>query len=146
MSLKRIYCAQIRAAIYYGSMVYSSAAKTHLAKVEAVQLQALRICCGAIRSSAINLIQFEMGEMPLEIRRLKLRLRYWMNLKGHMDSHPVNKVVKDCWEYEYKRLLSFRWNINKEAQSMGLGSIDIALSVTLSAVPPWLFPMPLVDT
>lgn len=79
--IKRIYCILIRAAIDYGSMVYSSAAKTQRAKVEALR----------VRSSPINMRQLEM---PLEIRRLKLRLRYWTNLKGHLDNHPVTKVMK----------------------------------------------------
>ncbi len=143
-SLKRIYCALIRAAIDYGSMVYSSASKSQLLKIEAIQSQALRIC-GAIRSSPITAVQVEMGEMPLEIRSLKLKMRYWINIKGQLDSHPVKKVLKDCWEYEYKKLTSFGWTANEEAQSMGLCDIDIAPSVATSAIPPWLFPMPVVD-
>ncbi len=71
-SVKRIYCALVRAAIDYGSMVYSSVSKSQLSKIEAIQTQALRICSGAIRSSPITAFQVEMGEMPLEIRRLKL--------------------------------------------------------------------------
>uniref|UniRef100_A0A671QEF9 Reverse transcriptase domain-containing protein n=1 Tax=Sinocyclocheilus anshuiensis TaxID=1608454 RepID=A0A671QEF9_9TELE len=144
-SLKRIYCALIRAAIDYGSMVYSSASKTQLLKIEAIQSQALRICCGAIRSSPIAAVQVEMDEMPQEIRRLKLKMRYWINIKGHLDSHPVKKVLKDCWEYEYKKLSSFGWTANEEAQNMGISDINIAPSVATSAIPPWLFPMPVVD-
>ncbi len=87
-----------------------------------------------------------MGEMPLEFRRLKLKMRYWINIKGHSDSHPIKKVLKNCWEYEYKNLSSFGWTANEEAQSMGLSDITIAPSVATSAIPPWLFPMPVVDT
>ncbi len=72
-------------------------------------------------------------------------MRYWINIKGQLDSHPVKKVLKDCWEYEYKKLTSFGWTANEEAQSMGLCDIDIAPSVATSAIPPWLFPMPVVD-
>ncbi len=50
-SLKRVNSALIRADIDYGCMVYISASKSQLLKVEAIQSQALRICCGAIRSS-----------------------------------------------------------------------------------------------
>ncbi len=145
-SLKRVYGTLIRAAIDYGCMVYSSASKSQLLNVEAIQSQALRICCGAIRSSPITAVQVEMGEMPLEIRRLKLKMRYWINIKGHSDCHPIKKVLKNCWEYEYKNLSSFGWTANEEAQSMGLSDIKIAPSVATSAIPPWLFPMPVVDT
>ncbi len=145
-SLKRVYGALIRAAIDYGCMVYSSASKSQLLNVEAIQSQALRICCGAIRSSPITAVQVEMGEMLLEFRRLKLKMRYWINIKGHSDSHPIKKVLKNCWEYEYTNLSSFGWTANEEAQSMGLSDITIAPSVATSAIPPWLFPMPVVDT
>ncbi len=145
-SLKRVYGALIRAAIDYGCMVYSSASISQLLKVEAIQSQALRICCGAIRSSPITAVQVEMGEMPLEFRRLKLKMRYWINIKGHSDSHPIKKVLKNCWEYEYKNRSSFGWTANEEAQSMGLSDIKITPSVATSAIPPWLFPMPVVDT
>ncbi len=84
--------------------------------------------------------------MPLEFRRLKLKMRYWINIKGHSDSHPIKKVLKNCWEYEYKTLSSFGWTANEEAQSIGLSDIKIAPSVATSAIPPWLFPMPVVDT
>ncbi len=77
-------------------MVYSSASKSQLLKVEAIQSQTLRICCGAIRSSPITAVQVERGKMPLEFRRLKLKMRYWINIKGHSDSHPIKKVLKNC--------------------------------------------------
>ncbi len=32
-------------------------------------------------------------------------------------------VLKDCWEYEYKKLSSFGWRANEEAQKMGLSDI-----------------------
>ncbi len=83
-----------------------SASKSQLLKVEAIQSQALRICCGAIRSSPITAVQVEMGEMPLEFRRLKLKMRYWINIKGHSDSHPIKKVLNNCWQYEYKKSIN----------------------------------------
>ncbi len=72
-SLERIYSAVIRSSIDYGSIVYCSANKTLLKKVEVVQSKALRICSGAFRTSPVNALQVEMGEMPLELRRLQLR-------------------------------------------------------------------------
>lgn len=71
-SLKIIYCAVIRSNIDYGSVVYSSANKTLLKKIEVIQNQALRICCGAFRSSPVASLQVEMGEFPLEQRRFQL--------------------------------------------------------------------------
>lgn len=106
-SLKSIYVALLGATIDYGSMVYSSASKTQLAKIEAIQNQALRICCGAIRSSPVSSLNVETGVMPLGMRRIKLRMRYWANIKGQSENHPVKNVLRDCWEYNHKKLTSF---------------------------------------
>ncbi len=54
-------------------------------------------------------------------------------------------MLKDCWEYEYKKLSSFGWRANEEAQKMGLSDIHVAPTVARSAIPPWLFPVPLID-
>ncbi len=51
----------IRAILDYGCMVYGSAAKSQLEKLEKIQSQALRVCCGAYPSSPISALQVEMG-------------------------------------------------------------------------------------
>ncbi len=90
-------------------------------------------------------LQVEMGELPLEQRRFQLRLRYWSGVKGHMENHPVRILLKDCWEYEYKEITSFGWVVRKEANCLELKDHEIAPSVAIPAIPPWLFPMPLID-
>lgn len=144
-SLKRIYYAVIRSNIDYGSMVYSSANKTLLKKIQVIQNQALRICCGAFRSSPVVSLQVELGELSLEQRRLQLRMRYWSGVCGHLESHPVKILLKECWEYEYKEIESFGWVVGKEANSLGLKEYLIAPSVPIPAIPPWMYPMPLID-
>lgn len=86
------YCALIRAAIDYGSMVYSSASKTRLLKVEAKQSRAMRICRRATRSSPVQAVQVEVDEMPRDIRRLKLKMRYWTNIKDQSDTLPAGNM------------------------------------------------------
>ncbi len=61
--IKIIYCVMIRSNIDYGSVVYSSANKTLLKKIEVIQNQALHICCGAFRSSPVASLQVEMEEL-----------------------------------------------------------------------------------
>uniref|UniRef100_A0A8C1XU29 Uncharacterized protein n=1 Tax=Cyprinus carpio TaxID=7962 RepID=A0A8C1XU29_CYPCA len=144
-ALKRIYCAVIRSNIDYGCIVHSSANKTLLNKIEVIQNQALRICCGAFRSSPVASLQVEMRELPLQLRRFQLRLRYWCGVKGHLESHPVRLLLKDCWEYAYKEITSFGWVVRKEVNSLKMKDHDIAPSVAIPAIPPWLFPMPLIN-
>lgn len=78
--------------------MYSSAAKTHLEKLERIQAQALKICCGAIRSSTVSALQVEVGEMPLSLRK-RLTAVYWVNLMGQEESHPTTRVLQKCGEY-----------------------------------------------
>lgn len=144
-SLKRIYNALVRSTIDYGCVVYSSAAKTQLLKIDAIQSQALRICCGALRTTPIIALQVEMGEMPLKIRRIKLKMRYWVSIKSQEERHPVKTVLKECWEYGHKKIDSFGWTVKDEAQNMGIRDINLAPAVPTSAIPPWLFHKPVVD-
>uniref|UniRef100_A0A9J8CA31 Uncharacterized protein n=1 Tax=Cyprinus carpio carpio TaxID=630221 RepID=A0A9J8CA31_CYPCA len=89
--------------------------------------------------------KLEMGLMPQVIRRLKLKMRYFISIKGHSDSHPVKMVLEDCWEYGHKKLSSFGWKASEEARKIGLSDFNVAPTVARSAIPPWLFPMPLID-
>ncbi len=55
-AMKSMYIALIRSELDYGSIVYDSAAK------------ALRLCCGAFKTTPVSALQVEVGEMPLQIR------------------------------------------------------------------------------
>jgi hypothetical protein len=41
-----------------------------------------------------------MGEMPLELRKTQLSVNYWVNLKGQNEDHPIQDILKQCWEKE----------------------------------------------
>ena len=80
-SLMGIYQAIMRSTIDDGCIVYGAAAKTSLQKIDRLQYKALRLCTGAIRSTPINALLIEAGEMPLELRREKLTLEYYIRIK-----------------------------------------------------------------
>ena len=90
--------ALIRSVLDYGSIVYGSAAMSLLSKLDVIQAQALRVYSGAFKSSPVPALQVEMEEMPLSLRRKQLMANYWINLKGHNDSHPTKGVLKECWD------------------------------------------------
>ncbi len=73
-SLRNIYLAVIKSAIDYGLTAYGSASQHVLGEIDKVQKQALRICCGVIRTSPKAALQVEMGEIPLEERRMPLKM------------------------------------------------------------------------
>lgn len=43
-ALKHIYMSSIKSRLYYGSVVYGSAAETSLKQLDVIQARALRIC------------------------------------------------------------------------------------------------------
>jgi ribonuclease HI len=135
----------IRPVIDYGCTVYSSASASKLKKINVIQSQALRISCGAFRTSPIPAMQVEMAEMPLDVRRLQLKMSYWSTLKGHDENHPVKKILEKCWEYGKGEINSFGWNVGKEAQNIGINNINISPTVVIPSIPPWLFLKPDVD-
>ena len=73
-TLTMIYRAIIRSILDYGCVVFGSAAKSVICKLDWVQAKALRVCNGAFRMTPIPALLTEMRELPLEIRRKKLGL------------------------------------------------------------------------
>ena len=76
----------------YGCLVYGSASKTALAKLDPVHNQGLRLSLGAFRSSPVESLYVEAREPPLEIRREKLALQYILKLKAN-PGNPAYDVV-----------------------------------------------------
>ena len=68
-TLLTLYRSLVRSKLDYGCLVYGSASKTALAKLDPVHNQGLRLCLGAFRSSPVESLYVEAHEPPLEIRR-----------------------------------------------------------------------------
>ena len=64
-ALRTIYTGLIRSLIDYGCFIHGSAASSHMMKLDVVQYKALRLCCGACKTTPVAAIQVEMGDMPL---------------------------------------------------------------------------------
>ena len=69
---------------------------TNKQKLDSVQAQALRIACGAAHGTATAALQVEMGELPLQLRRLQLQLQYAVKVKSEK-GHPACEVFKPHW-------------------------------------------------
>lgn len=145
-ALKNVYTALIRSVLDYGSLVYGSAAKTSLKKLEIMNSQALRLCCGAIKSTSVDALHVEMGEMPLCLRRVQLMMNYWVNLKGQSEGkNPASKVLIPCWESERAKSKCFAWISGTIAREMRLNQEVYIPTVPITVTPPWIFPQVFVD-
>ena len=101
-------------------------------KLDVVQYKALRLCCGACKTTPVAAIQVEMGDMPLRLRREQLALVYWTNLKGHNSDHPSKNVLLPCQEKEKKQSSSFGWTIEKNSHGMEISALNVSPTVTLN--------------
>ena len=144
-ALRNIYIALMRSRIDYGCVAYMSAAFSHLKKLDVEHSKALRMCCGAFKSSPIAAVQVIMGEQPLFIRRLKLLLSYWSCLQSHNASHPTKNVLLDCWEHNEKHYTSFGWLGNSLADHAGLTNHSYVSVNMINNIPPWMFSHPIID-
>lgn len=71
-ALKYLYVTLIRSKLDHGSVAYRSAAKSFLAWLDAIQVQASRVCLGTGRTSPVCALQVHAGEKPLTLRHLLL--------------------------------------------------------------------------
>ena len=92
-SLLIIYKALIRSVIDYGCSAYNTASDNVKAKLDKIQAQALRICCGAMKCTAVSALQIECGEMALRLRREGLQYKYGIKIKSTMD-HPSADILR----------------------------------------------------
>jgi len=144
-ALKRIYLALIRSVIDYVSVVIGSAAKSQLKKLDVIQAQALRICCGAVKTTPVAAIQVEMGELPLDLRRKQLMANYWACLKGHNNSHINKAVLQESWG-DVKNLKENFGRIGNElAKELQVYNLRMSPTIVYPEIAPWKIVWPEVD-
>ena len=112
-ALKTVNISVIRAVVDYGCVIYNSASKMLPAKLEVIQLQALRLRCGAMRTTPVPAVQVKMGEMLLEMKHLQMTLTYWATLREHDGSHLNQRLLEPCQELGSRKIRSFRQRLQK---------------------------------
>ena len=107
-----------RSLVVWFYIIYGSAYKTALAKLDLVYNQGLRLSLGAIHSSPVESLYVEAHKPPLEIHRGKLVLQYILKLKSNPGNpaydvfNPKNQILyadkesaKDSFGIHCKKLL-----------------------------------------
>ena len=77
----------------YRCTASNTASENTKAKLDKIQAQALRICCGAMKCTSIAAMQVECGEMPLTLRRQSLQYKYEVKIKNTIE-HPTAEILK----------------------------------------------------
>ena len=63
--LIRLYNILVRSIVDYGSLIYGTAANTHLRTIDRIQYAGIRIAVGAIKSTPVQLLEPEADIIPL---------------------------------------------------------------------------------
>ena len=101
--LLKLYRSLVRSKLDYGCVVYGSARPSYLKMLNTVHHQGLRLALGAFRTSQVKSLYVEVGELPLEQRRIKLALQYITKLKATPSNPAYNCVFHPDYIQRYER-------------------------------------------
>ena len=101
-SLTLLYTALIRSKIDYGSFLYSTAAQTHLIKLDRVQYDAIRTIAGLLKCTSVDMLEAEANIVPLQYRREQLMLQYFTKIL-RIEDHPVTIAFNRLYPVHFFR-------------------------------------------
>ena len=147
-TLLRLYRSIIRSKLDYGCVVYSTARKSYLKKLEPVQNQGIRLCLGAFRTSPMQSLYIEANEPPLHLRWEKLSLEYTLKLRSNPDIPAYESTFMPQYAHFYiskpRAIPPLGIRIKKAFHQVCQTPDYIAL-VTVPQTPPWKVDRPEVD-
>lgn len=90
--LLRIYRSVVRSILDYGSVIYGSARKSYLKRLNPIHNHGLRLATGAYRTSPVESLYVESDEPCLEHRRALLTVSYVLRIRSK-PSHICHTIV-----------------------------------------------------
>ena len=89
-----LYRAIVRSKLDYGCIVYSTASNTNLRQLDSIHNTGLRLALGALCTSPVSSLYTEANEAPLEERRLKLTMHYYLKTRAFIDN-PAHHALHE---------------------------------------------------
>ena len=133
-------------------MYDSAQGQTLLHSLDLIQNSALRICCGAMKSTPIAAMQVECDVMPLELHRLALQVKFAIKVKA-THGHVAERMFQNHWTDAYckrkKETFGNRVPLAVKTEdyfNQLLVGIGQTASPKWAERPPWLARMPVIDT
>ena len=100
-TLLMLYRAIVRSKLDYGCIVYGTASNTNLRQLDSIHNSGSRLALGAFCTSPISSLYTEANETPLEARRLKLFMHYYLKTRACIDNpayhalHEFDRTTRD---------------------------------------------------
>ena len=98
-----LYRAIVRSKFDYGCIVYGTASNTNLRQLDSIHNSGLRLALGAFCTSPVSSLYTEANEAPLEERRLKLSMHYYVKTRACIDNpahhalHEFDRTTRDLY-------------------------------------------------
>ena len=102
-TLLMLYRAVVRSKLDYGCIVYGTTANANLRPLDSIHNTGLRLALGAFCTSPVSSLYTEANEAPLEERRLKLSMHYYLktraciNNPAHHALHEFDESIRDLY-------------------------------------------------
>ena len=102
-TLLMLYCAIVRSKFDYGCIVYGAASNTNLRQLDSIHNSGLRLALGAFCTSPVSSLYTEANGAPLEERRLKLSMHYYVKTRACIDNpahhalHEFDQTTRDLY-------------------------------------------------
>ena len=102
-TLLMLYRAIVRSKFDYGCIVYGTASNTSLRQLDSIHNSGLRLALGAFCTSPVSSLYTEANEAPLEERRLKLSMHYYVKTRAcienpaHHALHEFDQTTRDLY-------------------------------------------------
>ena len=93
-----------------------------LKKLDVVHNAGLRLCSGAFRTSPVESIYVNCDQLPLDLRRQELSLRYLTRLKSSKEN-PTFQIFRNCDSTKFTGARSskpLQIRINEEVQDVNV--------------------------
>lgn len=142
-AILKVYRAVIRSKLDYGSIIYSTARKNVLKRLNVVHNSALRIALGAFRSSPAECLYREAGELPLWLRRRQITLIYTARISAcpsNIAYNIINRNYNHAIFQRFPRLTRpLPYTIKSLVPDTNLKATNI---ITAMKTPPWCLKLP----
>ena len=99
-TLLMLYRTIFRSKLDYGCIVYGTASNTNLRQLDSIHNAGLRLALGTFCTSPVSSMYTEAIEAPLEERRLKLSMNYYLKTRACTDNpalHEFDPTTRDLY-------------------------------------------------
>ena len=140
---KVIYKNLIEAQLGYGQEVYDQGSKLGLKKLDKIQASSLRIMTNSRRNTAITAMQVATGIEPLDLRRKKMKAKYWARVTYNINN-PTRNIFgsKNKQNIRGEKISSLVISTKETVNKLNLKNSKKAKK---SKIAPWLKTLPITD-